>query len=201
MKITIGVTGGIGSGKSFVSDLLRAACCVPVYDCDSAAKRICDNDDGVKRRLIALAGNKVYSGGRLVRSELARYTFSGTENAHKVEAVIHPAVKADFMEWRRREPSGMVGIESAILYASGFDSLTDYVVFVDADQETRIARAIDRDGTDRRQVEARIAMQPVEDDKARASHIIYNVGKSRAELTRELRQVIDSIKENNNLQQ
>ncbi len=192
--VTIGVTGGIGSGKSFVADILRTECGIPVYDCDSRAKWISDNDGSVRQQLIELAGESVYHGPKLVRSELARYVFSNTGNAHKVENVIHPAVKRDFVRWRMQESSDMVSVESAILYESGFDRLVDYVIFVDADVGTRIARAMERDGSDRQQVEARMAMQHIDEGRALASHVIYNVGKSREELSAELKQMINNIK-------
>lgn len=192
--VTIGVTGGIGSGKSFVADILRTECGIPVYDCDSRAKWISDNDGSVRQQLIELAGESVYHGPKLVRSELARYVFSNTGNAHKVENVIHPAVKRDFVRWRMQESSDMVSVESAILYESGFDRLVDYVIFVDADVGTRIARAMARDGSDRQQVEARMAMQHVDEGLALASHVIYNVGKSREALSAELKQMINNIK-------
>ncbi len=194
LHVTIGIAGGIGSGKSLVADILRTECHVPVYDCDSRAKWISDNDCDVRRQLIELAGDKVYSGTKLVRSELAHYVFSDTGNAHKVENVIHPAVKKDFVRWRMQESSNIVSVESAILYESGLDRLVDYVIFVDADVSTRIARAMKRDGSDRQQVEARMAMQHIDEGRALASHIIYNVGKSREELSAELKQIINSIK-------
>lgn len=115
MAIKIGITGGIGSGKSVVSRLLELMD-VPVYLSDVEAKRITNTDAVIRRKLIALAGPEVFQSGELNRSLLASYMFGQPEHVQQVNAIIHPQVKEDFRQWAAlRQGNCLVGMESAIL--------------------------------------------------------------------------------------
>ena len=103
---TIGITGGIGSGKSYVSNLLRQKFGIPVYDCDKEAKRLTAEDKEIRQQLIALVGPEVFEGGILNKRLLTDYLFADVENASAVNAIIHPAVLKDFAEWSRAEGRG-----------------------------------------------------------------------------------------------
>ena len=96
---TIGITGGIGSGKSFVSALLQEHFGIPVYDCDAEAKRLTATDKGIRRQLVSLVGPQVFDGPILNRQCLADYLFASPENALRVNAIIHPVVLEDFKRW------------------------------------------------------------------------------------------------------
>jgi dephospho-CoA kinase len=172
------LTGGIGSGKSVVSRLL-AVMGVPVYNCDDEAKRLTATDIKIRNELSALVGDGLYVDGVMQKERLATYLFASADNALRVNAVIHPAVKHDFLQWvERRVDSTIVGIESAILYEAGFTDVVDRVVMVYAPMETRVERAMKRDGASRERIEERIRMQMDDEKKCRqADFVIVNDGR------------------------
>ena len=149
--VVLGITGGIGSGKSYISSLLQSHLNVPVYDCDTEAKRLMNEDKSIQQQLKKLVGAHVYKDGKLQKDVLADYLFANQQNAQQVNAIVHPAVREDFDKWARRQNTDVVAIESAILFESGFDTLTDKVLFVDAPMEVRIQRVIKRDDCTRQQ--------------------------------------------------
>ena len=174
--IRIGITGGIGSGKTYVSHLLQSLG-VPVYDSDSRAKQLTVADAGIRQGLMALLGEQVYRHGKLNKDLLASYLFASRENADRVNAVIHPVVFRDFDRWCEQAGTELVGLESAILFESGVDRHTDYVCVVSAPRELRIQRTMYRDGRDRAAVEARIQAQMDEREREeRADYVIVNDG-------------------------
>lgn len=134
MKKT-GITGGIGSGKSYICQLLKARG-IEVYDCDQAAKRIIRTSDDVRHQLLQLIGS-------LEKADIARFLLESETNAKKIDNIVHPAVFRDF------EESGYQWMESAILYESGIHRLVDRVIVVTAPEEVRIQRIMTRDGITR----------------------------------------------------
>ncbi|MBD8040418.1 dephospho-CoA kinase [Phocaeicola sp. Sa1CVN1] len=177
--VKIGITGGIGSGKSYVSRLLTEHYGIPVYNTDSEAKRLMLSDEGIRRRLTALLGKEVYkSDGTLNKPLLANYLFADSCHAGQINAIVHPQVKADFLKWADRQTGcEIVALESAILFESGFDNIVDKVVMVYAPVELRIRRVMLRDGTTEEKIRQRIVAQM--DDKAkqdRSDFIIFNDG-------------------------
>ena len=208
---TIGITGGIGSGKSYVSNLLRQKFGIPVYDCDKEAKRLTAEDEEIRQRLIALVGPEVFAGGGLNKQLLADYLFADVEHASAVNAIIHPVVLKDFVEWsmvlpRQQSRPGagasgngqcsMVGLESAILYESGFNASVDYVLFVDAPEDVRLRRAMLRDNASEAQIRARMKMQQPELHRLQADFIIDNSTdddtRLQEQLTSALRRIINN---------
>lgn len=177
--VKIGITGGIGSGKSYVSRLLTEHYEIPVYNTDSEAKRLMLSDEGIRRRLTALLGKEVYkSDGTLNKPLLANYLFADSCHAGQINAIVHPQVKADFLKWADLQTGcEIVALESAILFESGFDNIVDKVVMVYAPVELRIRRVMLRDGTTEEKIRQRIVAQM--DDKAkqdRSDFIIFNDG-------------------------
>lgn len=177
--VKIGITGGIGSGKSYVSRLLTEHYGIPVYNTDSEAKRLMLSDEGIRRRLTALLGKEVYkSDGTLNKPLLANYLFADSCHAGQINAIVHPQVKADFLKWADRQTGcEVVALESAILFESGFDNIVDKVVMVYAPVELRIRRVMLRDSTTEEKIRQRIVAQL--DDKAkqdRSDFIIFNDG-------------------------
>lgn len=177
--VKIGITGGIGSGKSYVSRLLTEHYGIPVYNTDSEAKRLMLSDEGIRRRLTALLGKEVYkSDGTLNKPLLANYLFADSCHAGQINAIVHPQVKADFLKWADRQTGcEVVALESAILFESGFDNIVDKVVMVYAPVELRIRRVMLRDDTTEEKIRQRIVAQM--DDKAkqdRSDFIIFNDG-------------------------
>lgn len=172
--VILGITGGIGSGKSYISSLLHKQMNVPVYDCDTEAKRLICEDDTIRQKLTELAGASVYRNGELQKNVLADYLFSSQQHVQQVNAIVHPAVRKDIGKWVKQQDSPVVAVESAILYESGFDTLVDKVLFVKAPLELRIQRSMKRDGSTREQVEARIGMQQSEQQQKKADFVIDN---------------------------
>lgn len=191
--IILGITGGIGSGKSYISSLLREQMNVPVYDCDAEAKRLIHEDGKIRQELISLVGVNVYKDGELQKNVLASYLFANQQHAQKVNAIVHPVVKDDFCKWVKQQDAEIVAIESAILYESGYDKVVDQVLFVNAPMELRIQRAMQRDGSTRKQVEARIKMQQSEAQQEKADYVIDNTTEGKTILQKELRKIFDMI--------
>lgn len=170
--IKLGITGGIGSGKSFVSRCLKEGFSVQVYDTDREAKRLMLEHEGIRADLIALLGEEVCTAAGLNKPLLAAYIFSSPENAQKVNAIVHPRVKEDFRNWAfRQEQAGgqLVGVESAILFESGFDREVDKTLTVSAPLELRITRVMERDRVGREQVLERITAQISDEERNRLS--------------------------------
>lgn len=178
MSIKIGITGGIGSGKSVVSKLLQLMG-VPVYIADVESKRLTETDPDIRAALISLLGDEVYQDGKLNRPLLASYIFGNKDNLTMVNGIIHPRIKDDFRRWAQSHSScPIVGIEAAILIEAGFTEDVDQVVLVYAPQEIRLRRAVSRDACAAEQIQQRMRNQmPDEDKKAFAHHIIYNDDK------------------------
>lgn len=168
----IGITGGIGSGKSFVCQLL-AERGISIYDCDAAAKRLMRSSTQLRTALTRLIGVDTYlPDGTLNKPVVARFLLVSDANAHAIDAIVHPAVAADFRE------SGMQWMECAILFESGFESLVDRVVVVTAPEAVRIQRIMNRDGISEEQARQWMAKQwPQELLRQRAHFEIVNDGE------------------------
>jgi dephospho-CoA kinase len=143
------ITGGIGSGKSYVCRLLRQRG-IDVYDCDTAAKRLMRTSPALRQQLTSLIGPEAYTaddGGRAVlnKAAVARFLLQSQANAKTIDDIVHPAVAADFMA------SGMQWLESAILFQADFHRRVhfDHVVVVTAPEEVRLQRIMERDGITR----------------------------------------------------
>ena len=173
----IGVTGGIGSGKSVVSRLLRLMD-VPVYDCDREAKRLMCESTVIREALIATVGAEVYdAAGRLNRAYLASYMFGDAERVAQVNRIVHPVVRADFKAWAQQSGKAVVAVESAILFEAGMDVDVDGVWVVHAPESVRLQRAILRDDSNERAVRNRMQSQLSEQEyMERADVVIHNDG-------------------------
>ena len=176
--IRLGITGGIGSGKSVVSKLLRIMD-VPVYDSDTESKRLTVQDATIRQQLIDWVGPSVYlADGSLNKPYFASCVFSSSENVTKANAIIHPVVKRDFLEWaERQEQAGrqLCAIESAILYEAKFEDVVEAVIMVSASLDTRIQRTMQRDGASYEVVMERIKRQMDDAEKIqKADFVVYN---------------------------
>ena len=175
--ISIAITGGIGSGKSYISNLLQEYD-IPIYNTDDEARRLMLSDEGIRHDLVALLGEEVYVEGTLNKSLLASYLFADAENAARINGIVHPRVKMDFSRWlERHSDKEIVGMECAILFEAGFDDAVDAVVMVYAPESLRIERAMKRDHATEAQIKARMAAQMNDEEKCkRADYIIYTDG-------------------------
>ncbi len=174
----IGITGGIGSGKSIVSEIFRLKG-IPVYDADSESKKLLITNDELKKKLINLLGEKIYfEDGSLNKKEMAQLIFNNASLLCEVNHIIHPVVGLDFLNWCEKQSSEIVATESALLFESGLDKRIDTSIMVYAPINIRIERAISRDKSSREQIEARIKNQ-MDDEKKKAlsHHVIINDGQ------------------------
>jgi dephospho-CoA kinase len=175
--ISIAITGGIGSGKSYVSALLQAGG-IPIYNTDDEAKRLMLSDEGIRRDLIALLGEEVYRDGALNKPLLAAYLFADSSNAARINGIVHPRVKEDFLRWvKLHAEKEIVGMECAILFEAGFEDAVDAVVMVYAPEDIRLERAMKRDSATEAQIRARMNAQISDEEKCRKSdYVIHNDG-------------------------
>ena len=179
--IKVGITGGIGSGKSTVCALL-AARGAAVYDSDAAARRLMEEDGFLREGLVARFGAAVYRDGQLDRSYLAGVVFGNALALADLNALVHPAVRRDFEEWAARQTGDYVVLESAILFESGFDAVVDRTVVVLAPAEVRVERACRRDGSRPEAVRARMAVQTDDDTLCRrADFTLVNIVEEELE--------------------
>ena len=177
----VGITGGIGSGKSTVCRLF-AARGVAVYDCDAAAKRLMAEDEALKGAIVARFGEACNCDGVLNRSYLAEQIFGSDEAREALNRLVHPAVIADFERWAEEQAGEYVVLESAILFEAGLEKHRDCVVAILAPKPLRLERAMKRDDAQREQIEARMATQ-LDDDTlcAKADLSLVNIFEEELE--------------------
>ena len=176
--IRIGITGGIGCGKSCVAELLRSRN-IPVFDCDAEARAITSSPE-MAGRLLAATGVNFFSSGVLQKDRMAGYLFASDENAEKINSLIHPEVRRIYAAWceeQRRAECKVCAVESAILVEAGMLDDVDFLLVVDAPLQLRLERVAARDHTSDDKVMARIKSQMAQEDKIRmADYVIINDG-------------------------
>jgi len=173
----LGLTGGIGSGKTLVCQILERLG-VSVYYADTEAKSLMDTDAGLIDGIRQLFGEKAYGKEGLNRKYLAGIVFGDREKLAELNRLVHPLVRKDFIRWTELQTgSPYVVEEAAILFESGAHALMDYSVLVHAPEELRIRRVMERDSLSREQVLKRIGQQMSEEEKkALADHVLINDG-------------------------
>ena len=170
----LGVTGGIGSGKSTVCKIFKVLG-IPHFSADESARIIMDSDERLRESLNQLAGINLYKNGELDRKALAGLIFNNNELLEKVNGLVHPLVFSDYETWCLQQTSPYVIMEAAILYESGGENYTDRVAAVIAPVEERIMRVVDRNTMTREEVASRIKNQVPENELiSRADYIIDN---------------------------
>ena len=171
----VGITGGIGSGKSTVCRLF-AQKGIAVYDSDAAAKRLMQEDGVLRRQLAGRFGEGTFRDGVLDRAYLAGIVFADPQALADLNALVHPVVMRDCDAWAARQEGSYVILESAILFEAGLEGCVDKTVAVLAPRELRIERTCRRDGCGADQVVRRIAAQ-LDDDalSARADYVVVNI--------------------------
>jgi dephospho-CoA kinase len=175
--IKVGITGGIGSGKTYICKLLELMN-FSVFYSDTEAKKIQNTNEYVRIKFTELFGEEAYTEEGLNRKYIAEIIFGNPDAKKQLEEIIHPKVAEAFATWCEEKSSTdekIVFIESAILYESGFDKMVDKVIMVYADDDVRIERSMRRDKADRKAIEDRIKNQGSDKDKCKkADFIIYN---------------------------
>lgn len=156
--LKIGLTGGIGSGKSTVARVFEVLG-IPIYYADEAAKRIMNEDEGLKAQIIQAFGPSAYAGGTLNRAYLAAEVFGDKQKLERLNALVHPVTIADSNQWMQRQTTPYAIKEAALIFESGTQRHLDYVIGVSAPLSLRILRATRRDGSSKEKVESVIGRQ------------------------------------------
>ena len=156
--IVVGLTGGIGSGKTTVAKYFQNLG-IPLYIADVEAKKLMNSSKVIKRKLIDLFGEKAYENNELNRSFLASRIFSNDQLLKKMNAIIHPKVGEHFNKWLKKQNSPYVLKEAAIIFENNLQSNYDYIITVVADKEERVKRLRSRDNMTEDRMEAIMAKQ------------------------------------------
>ena len=175
--IKIGITGGIGSGKSTVCQIFELLL-IPVYSADREAKNLMVRNKNLKREIIKLLGKESYRNGELNRTFIASRIFNNKDLLTKMNSIVHPVVKKDFIKWSTQQSSPYVIYEAALMIESGSYKLMDKLIVVTAPSELRIDRVCIRDSVERDKVVERINNQMCQEEMVKyADHVITNDGK------------------------
>ena len=176
--IKVGLTGGIGSGKSTVAEIFKALS-VPVYDADKEAKLLMCRDKMLKQRIIEILGDEAYTKDNLNTKFIAKQVFSNPEKLRRLNSIVHPVVKRDFQKWAdERFGNKYVIQEAAIIFESGIEDMFDKIIVVDAPENIRIERVMQRDNINEQQVRARMKNQlPGNVIASRGDSIVKNYGE------------------------
>jgi len=173
--LRIAITGGIGSGKTYVCRKIAAAG-FPVFYCDDEAKRIIRTLPAVRQALTSLISGGVYDAeGRLVKSVLAAYICGSPAQAAQVNAIVHPRVAEAFRQWVAQQTAALVFMECALLFESGFDALVDVTAHVSVPEALRLRRVMERDHVTAEKAQEWMSLQMPEAEKAaRADFVLRN---------------------------
>ncbi len=172
--LRIGLTGGIGSGKTTVARIFSVLG-VPVYDSDTASKRLMEEDEGLKDKIIQSFGKESYTNGRLNRKYLSEQVFSDPKKTNLLNSIVHPATIKDAEEWMKKQNSPYLIKEAALIFESGSNRFLDKVVGVSSPLSLRIERTMKRSNISAEQVQSRIALQMDEEEKMRlCDYVIIN---------------------------
>ena len=188
-----GITGGIGSGKSTAAKFFEELG-IPVYNSDTRAKTIQNENSEVKVKIIAAFGEEAYNENGLNKPYLSKQVFQNNEKLKLLNSIVHPAVFQDFENWKKAQKSDIVMKEAAILIESGSYKDCDVVISVVVDIETRIALTIERDGLSREEIRARINNQISDEERIAKSDFIIDNNGDLAHLKNEVEQTFIKIK-------
>jgi len=191
--LIIGITGGIGGGKSTLAELLRAEG-YSVYDSDLEARRLQNEHSVMRKKMVDLFGENIYSSSGLNRSALAKIVFRRPELLLKLNNIVHPLVREDFSTWiSHRMPKKILFVESAILFESGMDKLVDLIILVTASEEVRVQRVVRRDGVTPEHVRERIAYQQHDEEKIDKVDYVIRTDDNQPLVTK-MRKIIEELK-------
>lgn len=193
MKV-LGLTGGIGSGKTTVARFFKELG-VPVYIADDEAKKLMNSDPEVQKKIKEIFGEEAYKNGFLDRKFLATKVFKDKNLLEQLNSIVHPAVGKHFLKWKQRQHSEYVVYEAAILFEKGGYKKCDYNLLITAPLEVRVERLIARDRTTRKEIEARMNNQWPDEKKASLADFIIENKKlsiARTEVRKIHRFMLDS---------
>lgn len=193
MKLKIGITGGIGSGKSTICEVFRLLG-IPVFEADKVAKNLLNENQVIKNGLIHLFGNDIYTAENTVdRKKLASIIFNDDIQLQNVNKLVHPAVREEFQNWFESQDAPYVIHEAAILFESGFYKMMDYTILVTAPESERITRVANRDGLSEKMILERMKKQ-WDDNKKRDLATVELVNDNKNLLIPEIIEIDKNLK-------
>ena len=189
--IKIGLTGGIGSGKSMVSKLLTTYE-IPVYDSDTRAKSLMETDDKIIHSITQIFGKEAYTDGKLNRRFVAEAVFASSSKLLQINTIVHSAVIDDFSRWAERQSTDILVFESAIIFENGLEKYFDKIIAVVAPQKLRIERVKRRSGLARKEILNRIKNQTSSKTlRQRADYVVIN--DDRTAIIPQVERILKSI--------
>ena len=190
--MVVGLTGGIGSGKTSVAKLLEAKS-YPVYYSDDRAKDLMNNSDQIKNKILKFFGNESYNEQGLNRPYISSIVFKDKNKLALLNSIVHPVVAKDFVDWKNNQNSDFVFKEAAILFESGAYKNCDLNINISADIEQRIKRVQDRDSVNREAVLSRINNQWSDDKRMEYSDYVM-INDNFDQLERKVEELLDFLK-------
>ncbi|MCD2259263.1 dephospho-CoA kinase [Psychroserpens luteolus] len=187
----VGLTGGIGSGKTTVAAFFEALD-VPVYIADVEAKLLMARSKVIRRKLIALFGEEAYVDNELNRAYIASKIFNDKTYLERMNAIVHPKVASHFKRWMTKQKSEYVIKEAAIIFEQGKEEQYDFIITVTADIEERIKRVIKRDNSSRSKIMAILNNQMSDQEKIEKSHFVI-VNDDLEDVKKQVQKIHQSI--------
>lgn len=192
-SLLIGLTGGVGSGKSTVAKIIEKKG-YPVYYSDIRAKEIVDNDEVLKRKITTLLGDEAYDEqGRYDRKWVAERVFKNKNLLSQLNTLIHPTVRQDFEKWKSIQNSRLIFKETALLFELNLDKYCDKSILVTANQEVRISRVMQRDGRTRQQVIEIMSKQMPEKEKRQRADFVIENNQDKEQLQNKVEEILEKL--------
>lgn len=183
----VGLTGGIGSGKTTIAQIFASQFAIPIYIADTASKQLVDTDKNIRRQIVALFGEKAFEQGTYNSQYIASIVFADAQKLQQLNAIIHPAVQRDFQKWVAQQSAPYVIKESAILFESGSYQDCDLIISVVAPVNERIKRVMLRDKIDKEMIKKRIKNQWTDAERIKNSNFVIE--------NREICKNLDKVRE------
>lgn len=171
--IRVGITGGIGSGKTTICQIFETMN-IPIYYSDDRAKYLMNHNASVKTKICSVFGESAYNENGLDRAYLANIVFKDKKKLEKLNSIVHPAVHKDVHEWSRKHKTAYCLQEAALLFENGSHKQLDYLITVTAPLEVRISRVLQRDNTTKEQILARVNNQWTDEQRVPLSDFVIN---------------------------
>jgi len=192
--LKIGLTGGMGAGKTTVARIFETLG-IPVYYADTRAKELMQEKPELIRVIKKNFGEKTYDkNGVLNNKYLAKIVFSDKKKLKKLESLVHPVVRDDFKKWTKQQKADYIIVENAILHKSGMDKLVDLIIFVKTNDENKIKRVQERDNLEPKAIKQRLKNQNTDDFLLKKSDFIIENNSSIGDLIEKITEIDRNVK-------
>ena len=192
-QLIIGLTGGMGAGKTTVAKMFEELG-IPVYYADNRAKELMEEEPDLVAAITDLFGEKAYEEGRLNNRYLAGIVFEDEKKLKELESLVHPVVREDFKKWAKKQKAPYIIVENAILHKSGMDKLVDLVIFVKTNDENKISRVRKRDGLPAEAIKQRLKNQNNDVFLLKKSDFVIENNSSIANLEKKIQEIDRNVK-------